>query len=154
MVKVIQVSWTYVTDPSPCRPQKLHSWMLALCLGLFVWNKIRWKNFNCLLFYTKVYRPVKRVGGVALSQQCHDVYNTVTTFSTLYRIVVTFERRCSTDVQTEFSSTSLRYCNVDKTRFSSYTQLLLQHFVLQTRSDQNESLCYFVQVFMYVTTAV
>ena len=37
---------------------------------------------------------------------------------------------------------------------SSYTQLLLQHFVLQTRSDQKESLCYFIQVFMYVTTAV
>ena len=84
--------------------------MLALCLGLFVWNKIRWKNFNCLLFYTKVYRPVKHVGGVALSQQCHDVYNTVITLS---RIVATFERRCSTDVQTEFSSTSLRYWNAE-----------------------------------------
>ena len=58
--KSLQAPETNFSWPAP------HSWILTLCLGLFVWNKIRWKNFSCLLFYTRVYRPVKHVGGVAL----------------------------------------------------------------------------------------
>ena len=83
-----------------------------------------------------------------MSQQCHDVYNTVTALS---RIVETFERRCSRPMFKP-NSHQHRYGSEMLTR-QGFPHI--HNYCLCYKQEVPKKKAYAtIQVFMYVTTAV